>query len=438
MAPSPPQPWKTAFSFGERVAIVEHIVSSLKLSDPSLENSSALSSARVIETESYDMSFSQEEYTRTWEAKLRELKARLAEKQLEARDLSPVSESDNGSNDGASQDIAHATDRGITIGRFTGCRHHNSGIFSDVYKALLKPMTLMSPAQFVALKVTIPSRMAPPHNSHREARFLQKSEHKCIVKLLEKFTLPTSQFVMVFPFYNHNLDTLLKSNIKITSDQMTGIFQDILCALEHIHSMGIIHRDVKPSNILLADADGPAVLADFGIAWSPEDSESEPAERKITDVGTTCYRPPEILFGNTAYSTSLDMWAFGCVVAECYIDGHEPLFDAGDLGSELQLIGSIFRKLGTPTLETWPEAANFSDFGKICFNDFPTQKWEDILPDAPQAARELVSELVVYESGRRLSASEVRCPDIYNTAMHTDPNRRWIPICLSEWGDRHL
>ena len=287
-------------------------------------------------------------------------------------------------------------------------------------------MTLMSPAQFVALKVTIPSRMAPPHDSHREARILQKSEHKCVVKLLEKFTLPTSQFVMVFPFYNHSLDTLLKSNAKITGDQMTGIFQDVLCALEHIHSLGIIHRDVKPSNILLIDADGPAVLADFGIAWSPNDPESEPAEHKITDVGTTCYRPPEILFGNTAYSASLDMWAFGCVVAECYTDGHESLFDAGDLGSELQLIGSIFRKLGTPTLETWPvgiytplksiyllcltlqEASNFSDFGKICFNNFPAQKWEDILPKAPIVVRELLSELVVFESGNRLSATEVR------------------------------
>ncbi|PWW74576.1 kinase-like protein [Tuber magnatum] len=406
MVPSPPQAWKTALSFRERVAIVEHIASLLELSDPNLEHSSALSSARAIEIESYEKSFSQEEYTRTWEAKLRALKARYAEKQLEAQNPPAVSESDDASNDAASQDIPHATDRGITIGRFAGCRHHNSGIFSDVYKALLKPMTLMSPAQFVALKVTTPSRMAPPHNSHREARILQKSEHRCVVKLLEKSTLPTSQFVMVFPFYNHSLDTLLKSNAKFAGEQMTGILQDVLCALEHIHSLGIIHRDVKPSNILLMDADGPAVLADFGIAWSPDDPESEPADRKITDVGTTCYRPPEILFGDTAYSTSLDMWAFGCVVAECYTDGHESLFDAGDLGSELQLIGSIFRKLGTPTLETWPEASNFSDFGKICFNNFPAQKWEDILPKAPRAVTELLSGLVIFESGDRLSATE--------------------------------
>ncbi|CAZ83114.1 unnamed protein product [Tuber melanosporum] len=413
MTPLPSQEWKTTFSFRERVAIVEHIASLLESSDPSLEHSRALSSARAIEVESHEKSFSQEEYTRLWKAKLQELKEKYAEKQLETRSLSAVSGSGSAFDDAASQDIPHATDRGITIGRFIGCRHHNSGIFSDVYKALLKPMTLMSPAQFVALKVTIPSRMAPPHDSHREARILQKSEHRCVVKLLEKFTLPTSQFVMVFPFYNYSLDTLLKSNAKIAGDQMADIFQDVLCGLEHIHSLGIIHRDVKPSNILLMGADGPAVLADFGIAWSSNDPESEPAEHKITDVGTTCYRPPEILFGNTAYTTSLDMWAFGCVMAECYTDGRESLFDAGDLGSELQLIGSIFRRLGTPTLETWPEASNFSDFGKICFNSFPAQKWEDILPKAPRPVTELLSQLLVFESGDRLSATEALATDLF-------------------------
>ena len=106
--------------------------------------------------------------------------------------------------------------------------------------------------------------------------------------------------------------------------------------------------------MLLASPSGPTYLADFGISWKEDDPESEPADRKITDVGTTCYRPPELLFGYTAYDSSLDMWAAGCTIAEALLGDGRTLFDAGPLGSELALIASIFNTLGTPTDKSWP------------------------------------------------------------------------------------
>ena len=117
-------------------------------------------------------------------------------------------------------------------------------------------------------------------------------------------------------------------------------------------SPGIIHRDVKPANILIASHKGPAYLADFGIAWMP--GESEPADQKITDVGTTCYRPPELLFGHTSYECALDMWAAGCVAAEIFSGRRGSLFNSGELGSDFALIFSIFSTLGTPTSKDWP------------------------------------------------------------------------------------
>ena len=83
------------------------------------------------------------------------------------------------------------------------------------------------------------------------------------------------------------------------------------------------------------------------------DEDSEPTEQKITDVGTTSYRPPELLFGYTEYNSSIDLWAAGCVVAEVVSGGEKTLFDAGPLGTELALIQSIFKTLGTPTSATW-------------------------------------------------------------------------------------
>jgi cyclin-dependent kinase len=209
-----------------------------------------------------------------------------------------------------------------------------------------------SAIKIVALKVTTPTLMVPPHNSIREARLLAACKSERVVSLLDSFR-ESDRFVMVFPFLRQDLENLLRTD-NLTSAQSGMVFKTLFEALAFIHDLGIIHRDVKPSNILLESMDGPIYLADFGIAWSPDDKDSEPANEKITDVGTTCYRPPELMFGHRAYDTSLDMWAAGCVVGEIVNKGHCPIFDAGPLGSELGLIKSMFTILGTPNNKTWP------------------------------------------------------------------------------------
>lgn len=169
---------------------------------------------------------------------------------------------------------------------------------------------------------------------------------------------------MAFPFMPYDLSGLLRRD-QLKDDSRRSILTDVFSGLAHIHSLGIIHRDIKPSNILLSTLSGPALIADFGIAWSPSEPESEPANEKILDVGTTCYRPPELLFGGQSYGTELDMWAVGCVVAQVLCLGSETLFDAGDLGSELALIKSIFETLGTPNLDVWPVRFRKTSSSKI-------------------------------------------------------------------------
>lgn len=218
--------------------------------------------------------------------------------------------------------------------------------------------------------MTTPSTLSPPHDPYSEAKILQNVlPHETILPLLETFTTPStsnsaSHFILVFPFYPYSLASL-PPNLTPESrlSLIKGILKDIISALAHLHKHGIIHRDIKPSNILLSHpiSSSRAYLADFGIAWSTPThaNGAEPQAEKITDVGTTHYRPLEILFGYREYGTELDLWSLGCVVAECFLNelGAEDwitFFDAGDLGSELRLIASIFQKLGTPNIETWP------------------------------------------------------------------------------------
>ena len=288
------------------------------------------------------------------------------------------------------------------IGPYPNATYHQSGIFSTVYKAR-DPST----NDLIALKLTRSAETQPPHDSYREARILKAATHSSIVPLLSTHHVPGGNFILVFPFLPVDLQTLLYSHHQsgICPPKIRNYLSALFSALAHLHSLGIIHRDIKPSNILLASASGPAYLADLGIAWMPGDTASEPPDKKITDVGTTCYRPPELLFGNTAYDCSLDLWAAGCVVAECLTT--KTLFDAGALGSELALIQSIFRMLGTPNDETWPEAEGFPDWGKMQFVEFLAKSWEEILPSASEVAREFVGNLVRYQSTERLTAAEV-------------------------------
>ena len=260
----------------------------------------------------------------------------------------------------ANKDDEHVpTPGGKAIGVYQNAVYHREGLFSVVYKA---PALLnegyfsthtTSKSKFVALKVTTPSMMEPPHDSKREAQILKIAASANVIPLLNTFREDSSRFVLVLPFMRHDFDDLLQHK-KMSKIQVRSCLKDVFSALSFIHKQGVIHRDVKPSNILLKSLDGPAYLSDFGIAWAPEATGSEAEESKITDVGTTCYRPPEILFGNKHYNCSLDLWAAGCTVAEALDPNHETLFDSGEMGSDLALIQSLFKKLGTPTLDVWP------------------------------------------------------------------------------------
>ncbi|KAI5241107.1 kinase-like protein [Aureobasidium subglaciale] len=303
---------------------------------------------------------------------------------------------------------------GVTIGRYTNATHHNDGLFSEVYKATAGDNCGITPKTqghqhhpcLVALKVTNPSATEPPHDSVREVRLLEKARHPFVVELVESFSQAGGRLVLAFPFMPYTLDDQLRKG-KLHPTHQKAILSQLLQGLEHIHDCGIIHRDLKPSNILLRSPAGPIYISDFGIAWSADDPSSEPAREKIMDVGTTSYRPPELMFGNQWYDTSLDMWAAGCVAAQVVSLGPRTLFDSGDLGSDLALIKSIFSTLGTPNLDIWPEAKTLPDWGKMAFVQYPPKAWTNILPGAPSIAIELVQRMIVYESGNRLKADEI-------------------------------
>ena len=261
-----------------------------------------------------------------------------------------------------------------------------------------------------ALKVITVTRDVEPHNPAREVKILTEASHQAIVKVIETFRDQEGRLVLVFPFMPLTLAKIIGSGT-VQESLTRSCFHDLFSALAYLHENGIIHRDIKPSNLLLKSKTGPAYLSDFGTAWHPTFSAvDEPPDHKILEVGTTCYRAPETLFGNRAYNTSLDMWAAGTMLVECLRDPPKSLFESRDTsedGNQLGLILSMFKTLGTPTKETWPEAASFSTPPFEWYQEFPGHSWEEVLPGVDVKAKDLGRRLVCYESGDRLTAAEV-------------------------------
>lgn len=289
------------------------------------------------------------------------------------------------------------------IGSYANCAPIADGVTSIVYR---------SADGTTALKVITTHHPLPPHNPQREISILRLLRPPCI-PLLDAFRDQTQQQVLAFPYKPLTLEALLSAQdggaAPLTQPQTRAIFGDVLRALAHIHEMGIIHRDVKPSAILLDSPTGPAYLSDFGTAWHPTlSAAAEPAGSKILDIGTGPYRAPEVLFVNKAYGTEVDMWALGVMLAECLSTPARPPFAsraAHEDGNQLGLILSIFKTMGTPTPETWPEAEHFQVSPFEMWTVFPPRSWQEILPAIDPDWLQMIASTVRYS--KRATAEEV-------------------------------
>ena len=112
-------------------------------------------------------------------------------------------------------------------------------------------------------------------------------------------------------------------------------------ALANIHRAGVCHRDIKPQNLLVDTTTHQLKLCDFGSAKVLRRDEPN-----ISYICSRYYRAPELIFGATQYTTAIDMWSLGCVMAELLLGS--PLFP-GESGVD-QLV-EIIKVLGTPTRE---------------------------------------------------------------------------------------
>ncbi|KAK4486936.1 hypothetical protein RD792_006250 [Penstemon davidsonii] len=180
----------------------------------------------------------------------------------------------------------------------------------------------------------------------REILILRRLDHPNIIKLEGLVASRTSSSLyLVFEYMEHDLTGISSlPGVKFTEPQVKCYMEQLLSGLDHCHSHGVLHRDIKGSNLLIDDH-GMLKIADFGLASYFDNHHSVPLTSRVV---TLWYRPPELLLGATKYGVAVDLWSTGCILGELYAG--KPIMPGR---TEVEQLHKIFKLCGSPSEEYW-------------------------------------------------------------------------------------
>lgn len=270
------------------------------------------------------------------------------------------------------------------------------GAYGTVYKA----RDLQNEGRFVALKkVRVQTgEEGMPLSTIREVallRQLETFEHPNVVRLFDvcatSRTDRETRLTLVFEHVDQDLSTYLEKAPApgLPADKIKDMMHQLLSGLDFLHTHRVVHRDLKPQNILVT-SDGQVKLADFGLARIYS------FQMALTSVVVTLwYRAPEVLL-QSSYATTVDLWSVGCIFAEMF--RRRPLFCGS---SDFDQLTKIFDLLGLPNRDDWPQDVSLP---YTSFAYRPPQILKNFVPEMGPLGEELLLKLLTFNPSKRISA----------------------------------
>ncbi|KAL6048993.1 Mitogen-activated protein kinase [Balamuthia mandrillaris] len=275
------------------------------------------------------------------------------------------------------------------------------GAYGIVWKATRKKTR-----ETVALKKIFDAfqNATDAQRTFREIMFLQElGDHDNIIQLQDVMKAENDKDIyLIFEYMETDLHKVIKANLLQDIHKQYIIYQLLKC-LKYMHSGNVLHRDLKPGNILL-NADCLVKVADFGLARSIDHLEKHGEELPVlTDyIATRWYRAPEILLGSTTYTKGVDIWSVGCIMAELF--GGKPIFPGS---STLNQLDKIIEITGRPSSEDIEGVR--SPFASTILESLPPstpRSLADLYPKASPESLDLLSKLLMFNPAKRITAEE--------------------------------
>ncbi|KAI7905710.1 kinase-like domain-containing protein [Cokeromyces recurvatus] len=269
------------------------------------------------------------------------------------------------------------------------------GTYGKVYKARNGKTGKLMALKRIRMKN---ERDGFPITAMREIKLLQKLKHERIVELQEIMVAKGSVY-MVLEYMDHDLSGILgHPNFNFEPAHAKSLVKQMLEGLAYLHHMGILHRDIKGSNLLINNK-GELKIADFGLARIFEKNRAHDYTNRVI---TLWYRPPELLLGATAYGPAVDIWSVGCIMLEFFTG--KAVFNGTD---EVSQLDSIYKIMGTPSVETWPTVKDLPWFELVRPNENYASKFRESFESLlSPGALELSEALLSMDPLKRPSATE--------------------------------
>ncbi|KAM3858477.1 mitogen-activated protein kinase 15 [Diretmus argenteus] len=239
----------------------------------------------------------------------------------------------------------------------------------------------------------------------REIMFLQEfGDHANIVKLLNVIRARNDKDIyLIFEYMDTDLHAVIKKGNLLKDIHKRYVMYQLLKATKYLHSGNVIHRDQKPSNVLL-DTDCFVKLCDFGLARSLYQIQEDTGNPALTEyVATRWYRAPEILLGSTRYTKGVDMWSIGCILGEMLLG--KALFPGTSTINQIEKIMSAIPHPSPDDVLSIKSEYGASVIQRMLLK--PQVPLEDLLqPSVPSDALDLLRRLLVFNPDKRLTAEQ--------------------------------
>jgi mitogen-activated protein kinase 7 len=262
----------------------------------------------------------------------------------------------------------------------------------------------------------------------RELRLLNHFRgHKNITCLYDMDIVDANNFNEIYLYeelMECDMHQIIRSQQPLTDAHYQSFIYQILVGLKYIHSANVLHRDLKPGN-LLVNADCELKICDFGLARGFSTDPERNAGFLTEYVATRWYRAPEIMLSFQSYTKAIDIWSVGCILAELL--GGKPMFKGKDYVDQLN---QILRYLGTPSEETLqrigsPRAQEYVR----SLPRMPRVPFHSLFPTANPEALDLLDKMLAFDPADRINVEQA-LEHPYLRIWH-DPADE--PVCPTEF-----